>query len=621
MRGTTTSNQGKKFRHHAIFLCTIPTGDGREILEGQVNTSTAFTTTSEISTRQLFLSSVCSRFASIFAITSGANVPQLATAMECNEFDTSKICEHFSGNQPAIINRPIVHVLSMTLRSLPVSGCWAATITVSQTLDGDDGNIDDDDYFSYLAVVDTGSPFLTAPSGAFANTKKISRTMTQKKKNQTKRSSFLHYSVRNNDRDVSFEQYGSTVGSIQWRMAPNLSLIGNGNVEIENIIGNSRVRCKKIAGHLHPAAIDRNFIPETEIKPVIIQDQTDFVLGFPSDEVIAETGGIFLGLMAVDAARPTPLQQLGYTAFAMRFRGNDSNLPDHEDRIIRKRIKATNSNSPATLILWNGNQKVGDEQKKSETTASLIDRFDPFSMKLFDLTPYGPNLHHYGVLCDRFECWWGEKDRFDAVSFDCKMENDVNSCKPVRASLPEMSLSRPLVAVFDTGLSGCIFSDTLWDEIQLERRRLQQYEQDIVGSKDPLVDTNDENHSGIGSNEVGLSGNRFEEVPPIGCTVWLPTIGSCEGPPNAKAYLSPSSAVKLSSTSNYWRFQSFRLPWWYADTKNRWNVETSEAADKNYPHVVVLGSAFWMNPNIVELAIDTTSKRAKIRTVEQQEEH
>jgi len=491
-----------------------------------------------------------------------------------------------------------------TLRSLPVSGCWAATVTVSQTLDSDDGNINDDDFYTYLAVVDTGSPFLTAPAGAFPKTKKIV---------PTKQSLLMHLSTtKKSESDVTYEQYGNTIGSVQWRMVPYLTLIGTGDVEsARSTIEYSRDKSNSITGNSHDG-----IIPKTEIEPIVIQDQTDFVLGIPSEEVVAETGGIFLGLMTVDAARPTPLQQLGYDAFAMRFGDKDSNTSSNDKNgRIRKKKETSNSNSPATLILWNGKQSDTGNEKKSPVTASLIDRFDPYSMELFDLTPYGPNLHHYGVLCERFECWWGGNDNFDAISFDCEIGSGVNSCTSERASsLPGLSLSRPVVVVFDTGLSGCIFSDTLWEEIRSERRRLKQYgnnrrqrQRSSVGSKDDFSDTNDENQSNDRNLDVGLSGSNSEELPPIGCTVWLPTIGSIQ----------TSSAVKLSSSSNYWRFQSFRLPWWYADSdtaKDR-NAATSKFRNNVYPHVVVLGSTFWRNPNVLELAVDTTSKRAKITTV------
>lgn len=559
---------------------------------------------SEKFTRKLFLSSVSTM--GIFT-----KIPQLAIAKESNKIgssDNNSIMTTFSHTKLS------VRVLSITLRSLPVSGCWAAAVTLSQTLDSDD----DRDFYTYLAVVDTGSPFLTAPMGALSKTKKIATTtLIKKDRKQTK----LYASITNNsESDVTYEQYGTTVGSVQWRMAPYLTLIGNDSVEnMQSSIGYPRKDSDNINGRSHSVSIDDDILLETEIEPIIIQDQTNVVLGIPSEEVVAETGGIFLGLMTVDVARPTPLQQLGYDAFAMRFRDSDSESQDDKGGRIRKKKDTRYSKNQARLILWNGKQSDATSKIDSMTTVSLIDPFDPFSMKLFDLTSYGPNLHHYGVLCDRFECRWGGNEEFDAISFDCDLTSGINSCTSARVSLPGLSLSRPLVAVFDTGLSGCIFSDTLWEEIQLERRRLKQRRKN-------------KRRGGVRSmnsfGDVEFNVSNSKELPPIGCTVWLPTIG-IQTPSNARhlsqSLSSPPSVKKLSSISKYWRFQSFRLPWWYdnngihteddAGAKNNGNDETIEARrNSKYPHVVVLGSTFWRNPNVLELAVDTASKRAKITT-------
>ena len=494
---------------------------------------------SKFLTRQWFLSSVSSMCAVL------ATTPQLASATEPNTSDRR-------GDASAIASVPksCARELSITLRSLPVSGCWAAAVTVSKTLDSDD----DSDFFSYLAVVDTGSPFLTAPMNAFEKTEPLSRATKKTKK--TKRDSS---DMNDSESSVSYEQYGTTIGSVEWRKAPYVTLIGNG--EVENI----------------------------QNEPVIIQDQNDVVLGIPSAEVVEETGGIFLGLMTVDSARPTPLQQLGYDAFIMRFREN----LDEKRGIVRAKTDVIDSESQAKLILWDGKHGVGTNGKQS-TTTSLIDRFDPSSMKLFDFNSYGPNIHHYGVLCDRFECRWDGDDEIDLISFDCSFANGTNSCAPTRAAMPGISLSRPLVAVFDTGLSGCVFSDTLWEEIQAERLRRKHLQRP---------------KSGLNSEAA---------PPPIGCTVWLPTTGDHQTSSQAKfsalSTFSPTSVVKLSSIAEYWRFQSFRLPWWYDNEEIDENDGTSQARSSNYPHVVVLGSTFWRNPNVIDLAVDTTSERAKITT-------
>jgi len=165
------------------------------------------------------------------------------------------------------------------------------------------------------------------------------------------------------------------------------------------------------------------------------------------------------------------------------------------------------------------------------------------------------------------------------IDFDCYTGQDRTS---------SLSLSRPLLAVFDTGLSGCIFSDTLYTDIKKTR-----HQQQSGGPKDD------------DSNTKTNSDNDDDE--PIGCTVWLPTIGDIQ-----------TTSIKLTSVSNYWRFQSFRLPWWYDnsdDARSESGVDNDGKGFNNYPHVVVLGSAFWRNPDVQELAVDTRSNRAKIITI------
>mmetsp|Transcript_8993 Transcript_8993/g.17811 ORF Transcript_8993/g.17811 Transcript_8993/m.17811 type:complete len:726 (+) Transcript_8993:103-2280(+) len=634
------------------------TGDD---LDDETNTATPASTT-----RQIFLFDLCSRVASTSAIVTGMHngIPAMATTMEprnIGDVNGDVICGLIDDDNStcACTPRARARILSLTLRSLPVSGCWAAPVTLSQNLDVavEDENSSDDDFFAYLAVVDTGSPFLTAPPaalGALRQTKDIATaTKTtntlgmEVKGKQTKNKLFsrlteIFQPESNNDDDShqegdeSYEQYGNTVGGVQWRVAPYLTLIGNGRVD--NVIdrgitdypcdNNNKNCCPRSSSDINTLD-DTKFLPGTEIESIVIQDQTNFVLGVPSEEVIMETGGIFFGLMTVDAARPTPLQQLGYDAFALQF---EENREIFQSRRIDQRKKdknekeTRNNNDPATLVLWNGKQNNNGKTnniKSSDMTpiSTLIDRFDPYSIKLFDLTQFGPNLHHYAALCDRFECQWAGNDSNDSIAFDCVENNDSNICTPTSASANHISLSRPLIAVFDTGLSGCIFSDTLWEEIQLERQRQNRHRNETQQQRrgsDIAKDNDDED------KRVPMESNS-EEITPIGCTVWLPTISriptaSSSTTPLASKYSSsaPGIAVELSSISSYWRFQSFRLPWWYADNATKNDGEASKAKSKNnYPHVVVLGSTFWRNPNVRELAIDTVSERVKIVTMKQ----
>ena len=293
--------------------------------------------------------------------------------------------------------------------------------------------------------------------------------------------------------------------------------------------------------------------------------------------------------------RPTFLQQFGYEAFTIRFRDSSSS-------------------SKASLMLW----KTNDETVESNTPrrSLIISPTDPTALTLVDLTPYGPNLHHYGVVCQHLECTVAASSGPNTVTLH----------------IPAASLSRPVVAIFDTGLSGCIFSDTLWDELQ------------------PRLRTHTTTTTTTTATHQPPEQQLKDPPPPIGCTVWLPTIASSSSSSSSSSSVQKQNCVELSSDAKYWRFQSFRLPWWYEDTAAatpaaaapvRSETDTSNTKPLHcltttmtptrkvktpvpaptttstttppvYPHVIVLGSTFWRHPSVQELAIDTISHRATI---------
>jgi hypothetical protein len=373
-------------------------------------------------------------------------------------------------NDNGVSSEPLV----LPMKSLPVSGCWAISVILSLDPESPES-------FTYSAVVDTGSPFLTAPSQATA------WTTTPLSKMSTKRKDVSIVT------DISNEQYGTTVGSVEWRQAPLVTLVGSNSV---------------------------------------VRDQANVALGIPSSQVQQETGGIFLGLMQQDEYRPTFLQQLGHTSFRMDFAKSQLVLLP---RSMNPLATTHHSNNPL--------------------------------LSLYDFTPYGPDIHHYGVLCKKITCQLGPTE-----------SNPVASKNGKIISLDATSLSRPLVAVFDTGLSGSIFSDTLWEEMQ----------QAIVFSDKK-------------------KGKEEGEMVPVGAQVELQSDDVTK------------TGVMLASNPEFWRFQSFRLPWWYEEEEEMEQEpnEIQEALPKTnprkwYPHVVVLGSTFWRNDRIQSLDVVASQRRARI---------
>lgn len=239
--------------------------------------------------------------------------------------------------------------IEFSLRFLPKSGCWAVRTTVTRILgplDREEQYIDgDEEDFSYFAIVDTASPFLTSPTTRAMHLTRISQF------------------------GATDEQYGEVVGSMDWRKADIMTWIGTSGE---------------------------------------IMDIPNFIVGSPSADVIDETGGIFLGLIERDDNRPTFLQQVGgYPFFQISF----------------------DKSSPRLCL----------------STSRYISKDDPQALALFDLSPYGKDLYHYSIACEELQL-------LDAVSKKMK-------------TLQSSDLSRPVVLVLDTGLTGCVMSLSLQEEL------------------------------------------------------------------------------------------------------------------------------------------------------------
>ena len=105
--------------------------------------------------------------------------------------------------------------------------------------------------------------------------------------------------------------------------------------------------------------------------------------------------------MAEDDDRPTVLQQWGYPSFSL----------DYKER---------------ELLL---SQRV------------LLSEMDDKSiLPIYDLTRFGPNLHHFAIECQQV------------------------TLKTPRGHVQLKGLKRPVVVVLDSGLTGCIFSDSWLEE-------------------------------------------------------------------------------------------------------------------------------------------------------------
>jgi hypothetical protein len=322
--------------------------------------------------------------------------------------------------------------LVFPLRFLPNSGCWGLRTTLSMFHDEDED--EDEASYDYLAVVDTGSPFLTAPGPVRA----VSRALR-----------------KDTSADTSMEQYGASRGDIEWRQADvGTWIAGSGIVEISNM-----------------------------------------TVGVVSPHLIQETGGIFCGLIQRDDHRPTWLQQVGNQYTSLRL------------------DMATTTNP--SLVL---------------SSRSLSSPMSRSQLRLFNLSSYGPDLHHYAVLARDVIVEWR---RGGSATFT--------------------RLQRPIVVVLDTGLTGCIFHDSL-------------------------------------ATELGM---RFSTETVKRIHLNLPTISG--------------SYLTLTSDPKYWRLDCFHLPWFHEDLNETPEHKPPSQAS---PHIIAVGATFWTGVN--SLTIDTISQEVSI---------
>ena len=364
----------------------------------------------------------------------------------------------------------------LPLRFLPNGGCWAVRVI----LESEDGNT-----FSYYAVVDTGSPFLTCPPIPKAMNLTTTSVMPANEWN---------------DPSSSQEQYGESMGEIRWRRSSQVTL--------------------------GPPIIPKSATYSSE--ETVTSDLgsgKDVVLGVPTQEMIQDTGGIFVGLINKDDYRPTVFDQMSGSS------AGDQN----------------NNNITAFEILFDDNLlKLHSYKPKSRRAPYLIPPTSVEALQLFDLTPYGPDLYHYGVLL--------------SGTLDLKWVTSSRSTKQQQystvliESIPIDKLKRPVVAILDTGLTGCIFSDTLYNEL------------------------------GMADKKLTLEGLTVSMEPSI-------THTKNKNVPNPKV-------IQLTSNDQYWKFSSFHLPWFYDNDGNR-------------PHIIALGCTFWTT--VESLTIDTISKQARIK--------
>jgi hypothetical protein len=438
--------------------------------------------------------------------------------------------------------------IQLNLRFLPKSGCFALYTTLTQLHNNNDDAADEDS-FSYYAIVDTASPFLTAPTNAATNA-------------VTRPANSALYPPSN-------EQYGNSLGGMEWRQTDVLTWI-----------------------------VTSTTTASTGTQTCVLESSS-VVLGITSPQVIQETGGIFLGLIDRDDYRPTLWQQLRPSSSTTTTTTSESNS--------KATSKATTIPSSSSFyrsfqlhfnpthpqLRWTRRSLIPSSSSATTTTQCTSDYCgggSSFVFPLLDLTPYGPDLYHYAVLVERLEFRVHDDDTHETsktwttLSTTTSNQNTNNELQQ-----QQLKLSRPVVAVLDTGLTGCILSSSLADELADWRIKQRKKKNDET--------TTDTKSSTATDNKV--TANFVSMIQ--GVTVSLSTLDGKSSPSSPSS--SPTT-LSLTSDDRYWRLSRLELPWWY-DKNNSGNT-------LEHPHIIALGSTFWANGNVQSLTIDTLTRRARI---------
>jgi len=274
---------------------------------------------------------------------------------------------------------------------------------------------------------------------------------------------------------TSQEQYGQTSDEVRWRTARTL---------------------------LFAAASTASSAPSSPLHPSLL-----VVLGIATDKLVEETGGLFMGLMYDDDGNyGTFLRQAGYRSFELDW--------------PRRRLTLSRNN---LLMATDGRQQ--------QSSGAVI--------PLYELSRFGPNLHHYAVKCDTI-----------AFTANCGTGQDEDEIIEVRRS----DLDRDIVVVLDSGLTGCILSDS-WRDV-LDGATVTPTTASATSVVDRLT----------------------------GATIRFDEDGDKDGQQQQRRQQQQRLPV-LRSDPKYWYLSCFRLPWF--------------TEEEGAPHVVAAGATFLRHCRLV----------------------
>ena len=297
----------------------------------------------------------------------------------------------------------------------PTSGVHSDCSTI---FGGGSHNNSEDSFRLYRAIVDTGSPYLVLPASTsmidIKTTPKWISTAFACTENNMNESSWLP----NSKYDPTEEIYGAVKGQVNWKLAryefrdPLLHTISNSDGDSQSSFRQS------------------SYVPNAVGVVGVLDDAlTNEATGGGMLEPYALLGLIRNNNPNADKSRfpdprPTFLEQERLST----GNNDDNDLTEQEDYII----KSFCINGPRRELKF--------------SIQSMIPATAP-ALRLVDLRPYGDFVDHYAVAVDSLT--------FDGVTITSQSLKQFGG-----------NLERPIVAVFDTGLTGCLLIRQFWDVLQ-----------------------------------------------------------------------------------------------------------------------------------------------------------
>ena len=373
------------------------------------------------------LSSVLTnRRACIASITSGTSVIVAASSDHAKASDdnsNSIIAPMMGADLEERDDSPVTISLPLEPAS---GGTFCVRCTVFDSNDGSSVVSSASDYASnfriYRAIVDTGSPYLVLPSSGI-ETESITKSSRLPSFSLIDAFRYFGFSFLEEEKSLSLsnseypptqEIYGSVKGQIDWKMAqysfrdPRLNVSTNTNIN---------------------GLLNQSASPSAQTSAGVVGVLDDVLTNEATGGGIMEPFAL-LGL----------IRNSNQNADKIRF-------PDPRPTFFEQECITNDIDSKGHELKVQSFSLNGPLRELSLSTGSLIPD-SASAMPLVDLRPYGDFVDHYAVLLDSVS--------FDGVSVSSRQLKEFSGD----------SIERPIVAVFDTGLTGCLLIRPFWDAVQ-----------------------------------------------------------------------------------------------------------------------------------------------------------